>query len=62
MSRKKTKLVNGELFYRTSTGVMINISDLVRIYKAVDVKIKPGMSEAEVDQLISATVKRMGPN
>ena len=54
--------IAGEQYFKTSTGLMVNISELVRIYQAVSGSIKPGMSEADVDALISTTVKRMSPN
>lgn len=60
--RKKTKWIDGDEYFRLASGKQINISELVRIDAAVAAAVKPGMSEAEIDQLISATVKRMSPN
>lgn len=56
------RLIDGDTYFKTSTGLMVNISELVRISEAVTAAVKPGMSEADLDALISATVKRMSPN
>jgi hypothetical protein len=55
-------LIDGDKYLRTSSGLMVNISELVRMSNAVEAAIKPGMSEADIDALIHATVKRMSPN
>ena len=56
------RLIDGDEYLKTSSGLMVNISELVRISKAVEAAIKPGMNEADLDALISETVKRMSPN
>ena len=62
MSRRKTRMIGGDEFFRLSSGKMVNISELLRIDAAVEAAVKPGMSEAEIDQIIAATVKRLSPN
>ena len=54
--------IAGEQYFKTESGLMVNVSELIRIYQAVSGAIKPGMSDADIDALISATVKRMSPN
>ena len=54
--------IAGEQYFKTESGLMVNVSELIRIYQAVNAAIKPGMSEADIDALISATIKRMSPN
>lgn len=48
-------------FFTTPSGKVVNISELLRVNKAVVEQMTPGMSEQEVDQIISATVKRFAP-
>jgi len=63
MSRgRKTKWVGGEEYFRLLSGKWINISEVVRMYHAVEAAEKPGMSEAEVNTLIHETVQRMKAN
>jgi hypothetical protein len=59
---RKPKLTDGDEYFRTPSGKIVNISEILRINKAVAAAIKPGMSEAEIDQLIATTVKRLSPN
>lgn len=59
---KKPKLEDRDIYFTTKSGFVANISDLLRINAAVEAAIKPGMSEAEIDQLITETVKRFTPN
>ena len=59
----KTKLIGGDQYFTTPSGkTTVNISEILRIYTAVNAAIKPGMSEAGIDQIIAATVKRLSPN
>jgi hypothetical protein len=63
MSRsRKTKWVGGEEYFRLLSGKWINISEVVRIYLAVEAAEKPGMSKVEHDALVADTVKRMSAN
>ena len=60
--RSRAKLTNDDQYFITMSGTTVNISELLRIYAAVEAKIKPGMSEKEIDQLIYATARRLSPN
>ena len=59
---REPKLIDGDKYFRTPSGKIVNISEILRIRDAVYAAIKPGMSEAEIDQIIAATVKRLCPN
>lgn len=39
-------------YFTAPSGKVVNISELLRIYAVVEARIKPGMTEAEIDKLI----------
>lgn len=60
---KPLAVIDGDEYFTTpESGTVVNMSELLRIYKAVGDAVKPGMSEAEIDAIIKTTVKRMNHN
>ena len=55
-------MTDDDKYFTTKSGKTVNISELLRIYETVNARFKPGMTEAEMDQLIYKTVKEMSPN
>ena len=54
--------IDGEQYFLTESGYLINVSELRRIFRAVAEQVEPGMSQEQINQIVSATVKRMSPN
>jgi hypothetical protein len=54
--------VAGENFLELSSGTIVSISELIRIYQTVFEQVQPGMPEHKVLELIAETVQRMRPN
>jgi hypothetical protein len=54
--------VDGEDFLELSSGTVVSISELTRIYRAVFAQAQPGMTEQQMFELIAKTVIRMRPN
>jgi hypothetical protein len=54
--------VDGEDFLELSSGEIVSISELVRIYQSVSNQLQPGMSGQQILNLIAETVQRMRPN
>ena len=61
-TQPRAVVIDGDQFFETSTGLMVNISEMTRVYCEVVAQIRPGMSEAQIDEIIAATNKRMSPN
>jgi len=59
---KMPALIDGDQYFKTSKGLVVNISEIVRMTIAVNAAIPPGASEAEEDRIIHETVKRMSAN
>ena len=56
------QIKDDDQYYTLPSGRVVNISETLRIFHEVNRKIRPGMTEADVDALIHETVKRLSPN
>jgi hypothetical protein len=56
------KLFDRDKYFTTKGGTTVNISELMRIHRAVFDQIRPGMTEEEIDRIIKITVAKMRPN
>jgi len=62
MKKPRSFSVAGEDFLELSSGTVVSISELTRIYHAVYDQVQPGMSEQRLLELVAKTIIRMRPN